>query len=147
MELTPWTPFKDIGPFKKEMDRLWSQFFGDASSNEISNDVWLPAMDISENDDSLIVEAELPGMDAEDIEVNLSGDLLTIKGKNKKERIKEGENYHLTECHVGSFQRSFRLPTSVQSDKIDAKFEKGLLRITMQKSEEAREKLIKVKVH
>ena len=147
MELTPWTPFKDIGPFKKEMDRLWSQFFGEASSNEISGGVWLPAMDISEDDDSLIVEAELPGMDAEDIDVNLSGDLLTIKGKHKKERKKEGKNYHLTECHVGSFQRSFRLPASVQSDKIDAKFEKGILRITMQKTEEAKEKQIRVKVH
>ncbi len=104
-------------------------------------------MDVSETKDSLIIEAELPGLEAKEIDVNLAGDHLTIKGEKKEERKENGKHYHCKECHIGSFQRSFRLPVSAKSDKVDANFEKGLLKVTLPKAEEAKEKAIKIKVH
>lgn len=147
MELTPWKPLREMEPFKKEMDRLWSQFFGEGVLGERSEKGWLPPLNVMENKDSLIIEAELPGLDANDIDVNLSGDILTIKGEKKEEKTEDGKHYHCTECHVGFFQRSFRLPVSVHSDKVDAGFDKGVLKITLPKTEEAKEKQIKIKVH
>ncbi|MCK4622200.1 MAG: Hsp20/alpha crystallin family protein [Desulfuromonadales bacterium] len=150
MELMPWKPFRELRelePFQREMDRLWNRFFGEALPARRFKEEWLPRLDLSETKDNLIIEAELPGLEAKDIDVNLAGDLLTIRGEKKEERKEEGKHYHCTERHVGSFQRSFRLPVSVQSDKVDASFDKGILKIMLPKTEEAKEKEIKIKVH
>lgn len=147
MELMPWKPFRELEPFQREMDRLWNHVFGEALPVRMLEEGWLPRLDVSETKDNLIIAAELPGLGAKDIDVNLAGDILTIKGEKKEERKEDGKHYHCTECHVGSFQRSFRLPVNVQSDKVDASFDKGILTITLPKTEEAKEKQIKIKIH
>ena len=92
-----------------------------------------PAVDIVEKEKAYEVAAELPGLEAGDIEVSLSGDVLTIKGEKKEEKETKEKNYYLSERRYGSFQRSFRLPEGFDRDKIDANFEKGVLQISLPK--------------
>lgn len=146
MDLVPWRPFKEISTLRKEMDTLLNKFFGKPSLVEAFGGEWSPTLDVSETDVSIIVKAELPGLEAKDIDVSLSGDVLTIKGEKRKEEEEKDEQYHYSERYYGSFQRSFRLPTTIQSDKIEAGFEKGVLKITLPKTEEAKKKEIKIEV-
>ncbi|MBD3814297.1 MAG: Hsp20/alpha crystallin family protein [Betaproteobacteria bacterium] len=93
----------------------------------------LPAVDVVEKDDAFEISAELPGMDEKDVEVKLSGNTLTIKGEKRQERKEEKQGYYLSERSYGSFQRSFNVPDSVEKDKIQARFNKGVLMLSMPK--------------
>jgi HSP20 family protein len=106
-----------------------------------------PRVDITENDKEIVVSAELPGLDEKDIEVVLSDDVLTIKGEKKEEEEEKKKGYYLMERRYGAFQRSFRLPETVDRGKIDAAFKKGILTIHLPKSAKAKaaEKKIKIK--
>lgn len=146
MELTPWKPIKDLLPLRREMDNLFKRFFGESSLAESLGGGWVPSVDVSETEDSYFIKAEVPGLEAKDIDVSIVGDRLTIKGEKKKEEEKSGEQFHSVERFFGSFQRSFTLPATAQSDKTEASFEKGVLTITIPKSEEAKSKTIKVEV-
>ncbi|MBW2004485.1 MAG: Hsp20/alpha crystallin family protein [Deltaproteobacteria bacterium] len=149
MEIVPWRPFGgELSSFRTEMDRLRRQFFGEAPLARAFTEEWSPTVDISETKDKLLIKAELPGLEAKDVNVSISGDLLVIKGeKEKEEEEKEkDEHYHCIERCYGSFQRSFRLPVNVQSDKVEATFDKGVLKITLHKVEEAKKKEIEIKV-
>jgi HSP20 family protein len=88
----------------------------------------------------------LPGLEAKDVNVSISGDLLTITGEKKREKEEKDEHHHYIERYTGTFQRSFRLPVAIQSDKVEASFKKGVLKITLPKAEEARKKAIEIKV-
>jgi HSP20 family protein len=146
MDLTPWKPFRELSTFRKEMDNLFKRFFGEAQPFGPLAEGWAPSVDVSESEDKLLVKVELPGLEAKDVEVNLSGDLLTIKGEKKTEQERKEEKYHYSERYYGSFERSFRLPVPVQTDKIEADFEKGVLTISLPKVEEAKTKSIKIDV-
>ena len=146
MELIPWRPFGELNPFRGEMSRLWDRFFKEAPGVGAFPEEWLPSVDISETEDKLLVKAELPGLEADDVNVSISGDLLTIKGEKKKEKEEKDEHHHYIERYAGSFQRSFRLPVNIQADKVIAEFDKGVLKVTLPKVEEAKKKDIKIKV-
>ena len=146
MELVPWRPFGELSSFRDEMDKLWNRTFGERPFAGALTEEWLPSVDISETKDSYIVKAELPGLEAKDVNVNLSGDLLTIKGEKKKEAEDKEEQHYCVERYYGSFQRVFQLPSGVKGDKIAATFEKGVLKITLPKAEEAKKKEIEIKV-
>jgi HSP20 family protein len=147
MDLVPWKPFRDeLSNFRKEMDRLWNRAFGEAALGKAFETEWQPSADIVETADSITVKAELPGLEPKDIEVTLSGDLLTIKGEKKKEEEKKDEKFHRTERFYGMFERSFRLPTGIKMDKVEANFDKGILTITLPKTEEAKTKEIKIPI-
>jgi len=147
MELMPWKPFrKEMEPFRREMERLWDRFFGETWLSRPFAEAWQPSADIIETETGIVVKADLPGLDTSDIDVSISEDVLTIKGEKRKEEEKTGERYHSVERYYGSFQRSFRLPSSVQMDKAEATFEKGVLTISLPKTEEARKKEIKIQV-
>ena len=143
-DVAPWKPLTEITRFRKEMDRLWEDFFGgkEMASPEMA---WVPAVDVSETDDSIVVKAEVPGMEAKDIEISFSGDTLRIKGEKKQESEEKKENYHRIETRYGAFSRSIRMPVSVDPDKIEAKYDKGVLKIVLKKKEEAKPKQIEVK--
>lgn len=146
MELMPWRPFgNEVGTLRMEMDDLWNRFFGKTSIARRDMG-WSFSVDISDDKDNYIVKAELPGMEAGDINVSLTGNVLTIKGEKKKEEEKKESDHFYSERYYGSFQRSFQLPTDVKADKIDASFKKGVLNITIPKVEEAKKKAIEVKV-
>ena len=93
----------------------------------------------------IVVKAEVPGIDAKDINISVTGDVLTIKGEKKSEREEKEENYHLVERSYGSFSRSLVLPAAVDLDKIEAKYDKGVLTVTCPKKEEVKPKAIEIK--
>jgi HSP20 family protein len=102
-------------------------------------------VDVSETADKIVVKAEVPGLDSKDIDISLSGDILTIKGEKKSEREEKEENYHLVERSYGSFARSIRLPVGVEADKIEASYKQGVLTVTCPKKEEVKAKPIEIK--
>ena len=104
--------------------RRWPTISGSRLS-----DIVFPNFDVHENDTSLTIEAELPGVDEKDVNVTIANGVLTVKGEKKFEQEEKKENYYLNERSFGSFERSIRLPESVADDSIDAKFEKGVLKI------------------
>jgi HSP20 family protein len=152
-ELTTWKPFRELAPFKdfermrREMDRLWDSFFdGGLRGRTERVGEWLPSLDVSETKNELVVKAEVPGMDPKDIDISLSDGMLTIKGEKKQEKEEKEADYHLVERSYGSFIRTVQLPKEVQSEKINAAYKNGILKITLPKSEEAKKKEVKIKV-
>lgn len=97
----------------------------------------VPELDVRESTNAITVEAELPGVDEKDITVTLTNGILTIKGEKKQEKEEKGESYHLTERNFGSFERSIRLPDTIDDAKVEAKFDKGVLKVTAAKKPEA----------
>jgi len=145
-ELTPWKPF-EFDRLRREMDLLWDSFLGGRPGRRtMAEGEWLPSLNVAETKGDLVVRAELPGMDPMDIEISLNEGVLTIKGEKKQEKEEKEEGYHLIERSYGSFTRSIRLPKDVQSDKINASFKNGVLKVVLPKSEEAKKKEIKIKV-
>ena len=151
-ELTVWRPFRELTPFgdfermRRDMDRMWDSFFEGGTLRGEEGREWLPSLDVAETKNEIVVKAEVPGLEPKDIDISLSDGLLTIKGEKKQEREEKEENYHLVERSYGSFARSIRLPNEVQSDKINASYKNGVLKIVLPKSEEAKKKEIKIKV-
>jgi HSP20 family protein len=147
MEIIPWRPFGgEISSLRQEMDRLWDRFVDESSLGRRITGEWWPTVDVTESKDKFIIKAELPGLDENDVSVTISGDVLTIKGEKKKEEEEKDEHHCRAERYYGSFQRSFHVPASVQADKVEAAFDKGILEVTLPKVEEAKKKEIKIKV-
>jgi HSP20 family protein len=152
-ELTTWKPFKELTPFRefermrRDMDRFWDSFLeaGLRMKTEDGGE-WLPSLDVAETKNELVVKAEVPGMDPKNIDISLSDGVLTIKGEKKEEKEEKEADYHLVERNYGVFTRMIPLPSEVQSDKINASYKNGILKITLPKSEEAKKKEIKIKV-
>jgi HSP20 family protein len=129
------------------MDRFWDSFLegGQRRKTDDSGE-WFPSLDVAETKNDLVVKAEVPGMDAKNIDISISDGVLTIKGEKKEEREEKEADYHLVERSYGAFTRSIRLPAEVHGDKINATYKNGVLKITLPKSEEAKKKEIKIKV-
>ncbi len=109
-------------------------------------EITTPTVDLYEEKDDIVVKAELPGLEKEDIEVNLSDNRLTIRGEKKQEEEVKRENYYRSERSYGSFSRTLELPREVQTDKVKAAFKNGILEIRLPKTEEAKKKETKIKV-
>ncbi|MFZ5449612.1 MAG: Hsp20/alpha crystallin family protein [Thermodesulfobacteriota bacterium] len=145
-ELMEWRPFREISRLRSEMDRLWDDYFGSGRRGlRPLRAEFAPAVDIKETDTEIVVKAEVPGMDPNDINISVTGDVLTIKGEKKSEREEKEESYHLVERSYGSFSRSLSLPAAVDLDKIEAKYDKGVLTVTCPKKEEVKPKAIEIK--
>ncbi len=144
-DLTRWEPARDFMSLREAMDRLMDDaFMRPWRSN--GGSLGMPAVDMYQTDAEVVVKAAVPGFKADEIQINVTGDVLTIKGEVKqKNEIKEQE-YHLREQRWGSFERSLVLPTEVKSDAAKAEFENGILTITLPKDEKAKPKMITVKV-
>lgn len=131
--------------FRKEMDDLISGFFGGQNRFPARSKAWSslpagvvdPAIDVTENDESITLTAELPGLAEEDVDLTVREGVLTLKGEKKHERDEEKDNVHVTERSYGSFQRSMPVPDRVDAEKISAKFDKGVLKVVMPKKAEA----------
>ena len=128
--------------------RLFEEFFNEFpfSSAPETRENWVPSVDILEKDGNLILRAELPGMTEKQIELKLEGNTLTLKGERKMENEDKKSNYHRVESFYGTFTRSFRLPDSVNSDKINAEYKNGVLTVTIPQKPEVRPREIPVSV-
>jgi HSP20 family protein len=129
--------------FREEIDRLFEDFLGGLRP-VFGRGEWMPAIDVSETDKEVVIKAELPGMDGENVDVAITGDVLTIKGEKKEETTKEGENYSRMERRYGAFHRAVTLPMAVDPNKVNATFKNGVLRVTLEKKEESKPRAIKV---
>lgn len=107
----------------------------------------MPAFDISETDEYFVIRADLPGIEAKDLEVSIRGDILTIRGEKKDQRNEEKENCCFSERRFGSFSRSFSLPSNVKEEGIEAVYKDGVLQLNVPKAETARQKKIEVRIH
>jgi HSP20 family protein len=144
--------------FRSEMDRLFDRFgggFGFPSLRRMfdTEPAWrssfsfsAPPIDMSEDEKAYKIAAELPGIDAKEIDVSISGDTLVLKGEKRQEKEEKDKNYYFSERSYGSFQRAFALPDSVDRDKIAADFSKGVLTITLPKTAEAQKPQKKIEV-
>jgi len=147
-------PFSDLRRAEKEMERFfgdgpWGRFgFGWPRRSQLVDLPGMiePAIDIYEDKGDVVVKAEMPGIDKEDLEINLADNMLTIKGEKKKEEEIEEEGYYRSERTFGSFLRSIEIPRDVVIDKVSAHFKKGVLEIRMPKTEESKRKEKKIKV-
>jgi HSP20 family protein len=128
------------------MDRLLERFFGEPSGGERRVGMWTPRTDVKETKDTLTITAEIPGLEAKDVDVSISGDMLTIKGEKKQEKEEKDEYHHVVERSYGAFSRMVRLPAPVAADKIKASFKNGVLTVSLPKTEEAKQKAIPVTV-
>lgn len=128
--------------YSKNFSDILDEFFND--SLNFRRDSFMPSVDISETDKEFEISVELPGMKKDDINVDLQHGRLTISGERKFENEENGKNFHRVESSFGSFSRSFQLPDSIDENSVVAKYEDGILNITIAKSEEKVKKQIKI---
>ncbi len=149
----------DVLPFQREMEEMFEEFWkrpwarprfgvGWPLRRRFWEDIGFqgPAVEIYEEENDVVVRAELPGLKKEEIDVNVSENLITIKGEKKSQEEKKKEGYYYSECSFGSFERSIEIPREVQMDKTRASFKDGVLEVRLPKTEEAKRKETKIKV-
>ena len=145
--LTRWTPTAD--PFRDRVNRMFDDFLRDLvparSSEEMSGNRWLPAVDIKETPEALSLTVELPGLKKEEVSITLENQVLTVHGERKFEGETKEATYHRIERAYGAFMRSFTLPANIKADRVDAAFDNGLLTVTLPKVEEAKPRRIAIK--
>lgn len=147
MAIIRWEPFRDLVTTRDNFNRLFNETFSRlVGGDEPTARGWVPAVDVYENDQNLVLKAELPGFDPTDVEIRVEDGTLYLKGARKFERDEKKENYHRIERSYGSFSRTFALPGSVDAENVKAEYKDGLLTLTVPKKEEAKPKTIKIQV-
>lgn len=146
MQLTRWNHRKDLFDFGRHVNSLWDDFFAPTRAREKEEGLWNwhPAVDIYENDDAIVVKAELPGVDKDKITVDLNANILTIRGERSSDNEVKEDNYYRRERTYGQFQRSFTLPAEVDPDAIKANYKDGVLKVEVPKPEASKPKQISV---
>lgn len=130
MTLIKFSPFRELETLENHMQKIFSEF---PFSRRLTGS-FVPAIDMYEDDKNLYITAELPGIEKDDIKISLHNDVLTISGEKKREEKKENENYYHLEMCYGAFNRSITLPVEVDSDRVEANFKNGVLKIQLAKS-------------
>ena len=148
MYLKKWDPFRDLLSIQERMNQLFGEAlsFPRAGAEEFSKGSWQPAVDIYETPSHVVLKAEIPGMNQDEIEIVIEDNTLVLKGERRFEKEAADERYHRIERSYGTFARSFTLPNSVDQDGVTATYEAGVLKIVMPKKEEKKPKSIKVDV-
>jgi len=146
MAVIKWDPFRDLNMLQERMNRLFDDTGRGIRRNEepASTTIWSPAVDIYETDGEIVVQAELPGMDRKDIQLNLENNVLTIRGDRQFKKETKEDNYHRIERSYGGFSRSFSIPTTVDEEKIRADYTDGVLKVALPKKEQAKPKQIQI---
>lgn len=137
----------DLLSAHNEFERMFDRWFGTWSRGGEPTAAWLPVVDVRETPDELLVQAELPGLSKDDVDVRVENGVLTISGERKQEFVqgKEDGDYHLVERRYGRFERSFTLPRTVDPEKVEARFENGVLGISVPKVATAKPRQVKIK--
>ena len=143
MALVRWDPMRELDSLQGELNRAFDTFFG-ARGNDVRGRRWIPAMDLVETDDHLVLRADLPGMSEEDIEIEIKDNVLTVSGERKAEEEKREEGYYRVERAFGSFSRSLTLPEGVKVDAVTANFDRGVLEVSVPKPEERKPQRVQI---
>lgn len=141
-ELIRWDPFREMLSMRSMMDRILEDWERPSPGGALLGG---PALDLMQTPDEVVVRMMIPGVKPEDIEISVTGDVLSIRGEVKFEQAKETARYHVRELRHGSFARSIALPAPVVADKAEARFQDGVLTLTLPKAEEVKPKMISVK--
>ena len=135
MAIVRWDPSREVDSLQSEMNRLFDTFFGGRPANGTLRR-WVPPMDLVETDDHLVLRADLPGLDSDDVDIEVKDGVLTISGQRKAENEEKTDGYYRVERAFGGFSRSMTLPEHIDPDQIGASFDKGVLEVRIPKPEE-----------
>ena len=144
MNLVRWNPFGEMSLLQNQMNRLFDIALQGWPGESNGTTSWMPAADIYESDNELVVNLDLPGVDPKAVDVRVENNVLSIRGERQFDEKQNKENFHRVERSYGPFARSFNLSTSVAPDKIRANYKAGVLSITLPKAEEAKPKRIEI---
>ncbi|HKP47282.1 MAG TPA: Hsp20/alpha crystallin family protein [Pyrinomonadaceae bacterium] len=145
MSIVRYDPFRDLRTLQEEVNRLFSTNLTRGFGEEgIGRGAWNPSVDIYENKDHIVLEAELPGMKREDFDLSVENNVITLRGERQFEKKEDNDNYHRVERSYGSFTRSFTLPQTVSAEGATAEYKNGVLRVTLPKREEAKARRIEI---
>ena len=138
MALVRWDPTREIDSLQGNMNQLFDRFFEGRAGNGSSMRRWIPAMDLIETDDNLVLRADLPGLSQDDLDIEIKDGVLTISGERRAEHEEKGEGFHRVERSFGSFSRSLSLPEAVDPEQVAADFKDGVLEVRIPKPEETK---------
>jgi HSP20 family protein len=144
MAITRWDPFRELSTIQDRMNRLFQDSYG--QDQELGTSAFAPPVDVYEDEHNIVLKVEVPGIDEKDIDIRLENNTLVVRGERKFENEEKEENFHRVERRYGSFVRTFTLPNTVNAENVKADYDKGVLRITLEKKAEAKPKQIKVNV-
>jgi HSP20 family protein len=144
--LTRWEPFREFSTLQDRMNRLFRETQGNSQDESLTSSSFAPAVDVYEDEHNVTLKIEVPGIEEKDIDVRIENNTLTVHGERKIEKEEKEENYRRVERQYGSFTRTFNLPPTVDAEKVQADYDKGVLNITLPKKAEAKPKQIKVNV-
>ncbi len=142
MALIRWQPFHEMESLRRQMDQLFDEFAG--MSRETSSTAWAPAIELKDENDHLVLRAEIPGVEGKDLDIQVAREAVSISGEHRYEKKTEEKGFYRSEFRYGNFQRTVPLPVPVENDKVQADFKNGILTLTLPKAEEVRRKVFKV---
>ena len=142
--LTRWEPFREFTTLQDRMNRLFRDSFGDVRDEALTTSTFAPPVDVYEDEHNITLKIEVPGIDEKDIDVRIENNTLIVHGERKFEKEEKEENFRRVERQYGSFTRSFTLPNTVDTDHVQAQYDKGILKVQLAKKAEAKPKQIKV---
>ena len=144
--ITRWDPFREFSTLQDRMNRLFRDSFSEGREESLTTSSFAPPVDVYEDEHNVTLKIEVPGIEEKDIDVKIENNVLTVHGERKFEKEEKEENYRRVERQYGSFTRTFTLPNTVDSEKVSADYDKGVLKIALPKKAEAKPKQIKVNV-
>jgi HSP20 family protein len=146
MSIVRYDPFRDLRTLQEEVNRLFTGSMPHGFDDQgIARGAWSPNVDIYENKEQIVLEAELPGMKREDFDLSIENSVITLRGQRQFEKKDESDNYHRVERAYGTFTRSFTLPNTVSAEGANAEYKNGVLRVTLPKREETKARRIEIK--
>ena len=147
MALVRWRPYRSVPSIWGDMDRMFDNLLPRTLTRaDLYREDWMPRVDISETENDVVIAAEVPGLKKEEINISVEDGVLTLKGERKHEDEKKEKNYHRVERAYGSFNRSFRLPPSVDAEKVHASYQDGVLKVTLPKLEKVKPRAIPIQI-
>lgn len=148
MSLVKWDPFVELEDVSKHLNRIFGRFPSRAEPSRelLTMADWTPSVDISETDTAYVIKGEIPGVNKEDVRINIEAGMITIRGERKQEKEEKDKKFHRIERSYGSFMRSFRLPDNVDETAVRAEFKDGMINVTLPKSAKSKARSINVSI-
>src|SRR6202789_4096967 len=144
--LTRFQPFREVSTLQDRINRVFRESYTGGQDEALTTSTFAPAVDVYEDEHKVALKIEVPGIDEKDIDVQVENNILTVHGERKIEKEEKEENYRRVERHYGSFTRTFTLPQTVDTEKVAATYDKGVLKIALPKKAEAKPKQIKINI-
>lgn len=141
MRLVRWQPFSEMESLRHQMDRMFDEIAG---MNRQTSPNWTPAIEIQDREECLVLRAEIPGVEAKDLDIQVAREAVAISGEHRYENKAQEQGFFKTELRYGSFQRTIPLPVAVENNQVQAEFKDGILKLTLPKAQEAKHKVVKI---